>query len=159
LAPLALAACGPSPSIGLLKDHVAKDTPRNFVVCANYQCTARYNVVMSDAEWGQVRAVFDPPAADPAAERQQISLAIGVMELIVGSKTNTTNDRPGATIVTTNTKGQIDCIDESHNTSTYLHMIERDHLLKWHTVGDPIIRGHVIDRWFHNTATVTDNTT
>lgn len=159
LAPLALAGCGASPTIGMLEGHVDQDTTSNFVVCANYQCTARYNVVMTDADWAQVRAFFDPPAADPAAERQQISLAIGQIERIVGPKTNTAKDRPGATIITTDTKGQMDCLDESHNTSVYLHLIERDHLLKWHKVGQPIIRGHVIDRWFHNTATVTDTTT
>ncbi len=159
LAPLALAGCGPSPTIGLLEDHVDNVTRGNFVVCANYQCTARYNVAMTDAEWAKVRAFFDPQAADPAAERRQIALAIGQIERIVGPKTNTVKDRPGATIVTTRTNGQMDCIDESHNTSVYLHLIERDHLLKWHEVGQPIIRGHVIDRWFHNTATVTDTTT
>jgi hypothetical protein len=159
LATLALASCGPSPTIGLLEDHVDKVTTGSFVVCANYQCTARHNVVMTDAEWARVRAFFDPPAADPAAERRQVSLAIGQIERIVGPKTNTMKDRPGATILTTRTNGQMDCIDESHNTSVYLHLIERDHLLKWHKVGQPIIRGHVIDRWFHNTATVTDTTT
>ena len=159
LVPLALAGCGPSPTIGLLEDHVDSVTRGNFVVCANYQCTARYNLAMTDAEWAQVRALFDPQAADAAAERRQIALAIGQIERIVGPKTNTVKDRPGATIVTTRTNGQMDCIDGSHNTSVYLHLIERDHLLKWHKVGQPIIRGHVIDRWFHNTATVTDTTT
>jgi hypothetical protein len=159
LAPLALAGCGPSPTIGLLEDHVDTSTRGNFVVCAHYQCTARYNVAMTDAEWAQVRAVFDPPAADAAAERQRIALAIGQIERIVGPKTSTVRDRPGATIITTRTIGQMDCIDESHNTSVYLHLMARDGLLKFHTVGQPIIRGHVIDRWFHNTATATDTAT
>src|SRR5688572_9751996 len=95
LAPLALAACGSSPTVGLLEDHVETDTRGNFVVCANYQCTARYNAILTDAEWARVRAFFDPPAADPAAERRQIALAIGQIERIVGPKTNTTGDRPG----------------------------------------------------------------
>ncbi len=159
LAPLALAGCGPSPTIGLLEDHVDTSTRGNFVVCAHYRCTARYNVAMTDAEWAQVRAVFDPPAADAAAERQRIALAIGQIERIVGPKTSTVRDRPGATIITTRTIGQMDCIDESHNTSVYLHLMARDGLLKFHTVGQPIIRGHVIDRWFHNTATATDTAT
>ena len=161
LAPLALAlaGCGSSPTIGLLEDHVDASTRGNFVVCAHYQCTARYNVAMTDAEWAQVRAVFDPPAADASTERQRIALAIGQIERIVGPKTNTAQDRPGATIITTRTNGQMDCIDESHNTSVYLHLMARDGLLKFHTVGQPIIRGHVIDRWFHNTATVTDTAT
>jgi hypothetical protein len=159
LTPLALAACGASPTIGLLEGHAGQDTRANFVVCANYQCTARYNMTLNDAEWAQVRAVFEPPAADAAAERERIALAIGQIERIIGPKTGTTVDKPGATILTTRTKGQMDCIDESHNTTVYLRMIEADHLLRFHKVGQPIIRGHVIDRWFHNTATVTDTAT
>ncbi|MEN3975209.1 hypothetical protein [Emcibacter sp. SYSU 3D8] len=159
LAPLAVAACGPSPTIGLLEDHVEHDIRSNFVVCSNYQCTARYNVALTDAEWRQVRAFFDPPATDAAAERRQIALAIGQIERIVGPKTGTTGDRPGAAILTTRTRGQMDCLDESHNTTVYLHLLERNRLLTWHKVGQPIIRGHVIDRWFHNTATVTDTAT
>jgi hypothetical protein len=156
---LALSACGPSPAIGLLQDHVDEDSPRNFVVCFNYGCSHRANVMMTADEWSSVRAVFAEPAPDPAAERQQIARAIGRIERIVGPKTGTAGDKPGAAIITGATAGQMDCIDEAHNTSVYLHMLERDGLLKWHKVGQPIIRGHVIDRWFHNTATVTDTTT
>ena len=47
-----------------------KVTRGNFVVCANYQCTVRYDVAMTEAEWARVRAFFDPPAADPAAASQ-----------------------------------------------------------------------------------------
>jgi hypothetical protein len=158
-AALAVAGCSPSPTIGMLKDHVEKDTRSNFVVCSNYQCSARFNVALTDAEWAQVSAYFEPPAADAAAERQQIAQAIGQIERIVGPKTGTSGDKPGAAILTGNTRGQMDCLDESHNTTVYLHLMARDHLLKWHTVGQPIIRGHVIDRWFHNTATVTDTAT
>ncbi|MGE0667352.1 MAG: hypothetical protein AB7O49_12405 [Sphingomonadales bacterium] len=158
-APLALAACGASPTIALLEDHAGRDTRHSFVVCANYQCTARYDVTLSDAEWARVRAVFEPPAADAAAERARIALAVGLIERIVGPKTNTTGDRPGATILTTRTRGQMDCIDESHNTTLYLRMMDRDGLIRFHEVAGPIKRGHVIDRWFHNTATVTDKAT
>ena len=159
LAALALSACGASPSAGLLESHIAKDTPANFVVCGNYGCSQRWDMLMTDAEWDQVRAIFAEPAPDPAAERQQMALAVGLIERMVGPKTGTANDKPGAAILTGNTRGQMDCIDEAHNTSVYLTLMERAHLLKWHKVGQPIMRGHVIDRWFHNTATVTDTTT
>ncbi len=159
LAPIALAGCGASPTVRLLEDHAGQDTRANFVVCSDYQCSKRYNVSLGDAEWTTVRAVFEPPPADAAAERARIALAIGQIERIIGPKTNTSGDRPGATIITTRTSGQMDCIDESHNTTLYLRMMARDGLLKFHDVGQPIIRGHVIDRWFHNTATVTDRGT
>ncbi len=154
-----LAACGPSPTIGLLESHAGRDSRASFVVCAEYQCTRRYDVLLTDAEWARVRALFAPPAADAAAERARIALAVGQIERLVGPKTNTDRDRPGATILTTRTAGQMDCIDESHNTTVYLRLMAQDGLLTWHEVGQPILRGKVIDRWFHNTATVTDKAT
>ncbi|MEN3952390.1 hypothetical protein [Iodidimonas sp. SYSU 1G8] len=151
-----LAGCGPSPARGLLADHLHEDTRRNFVFCAHYGCTARWNMAITDEEWAPVRALFEVPATDAAAERERIALAIGRIERVIGPKSGTDADRPGATIITGRTRGQLDCIDEAHNTTVYLTFLEREGLLHWHKVGDPIIRGRVIDRWFHNTATVTD---
>ena len=97
---------------------------------------------------------------DAASERQQIALAIGHVERIVGAKAGTQNDRPGAAILPTcSTSDQQDCIDEAYNTSVYLHFMEQDGLLKWHKVGLPAHRGMIIDRWFHNTATVIETDT
>ena len=90
-----LAACGPSPTIGLLESHAGRDSRASFVVCAEYQCTRRYDVLLTDAEWARVRALFAPPAADAAAERARIALAVGQIERLVGPKTNTDRDRPG----------------------------------------------------------------
>jgi hypothetical protein len=156
---LALAGCGGSPSIALLDEHLAHSSREDFVFCAHYGCTARWNTTLRDHEWARVRARFEPPAADAADERARIAAAVGEIERIMGGKTGTHVDRPGATILTTRTRGQLDCIDEAHNTTVYLTLMQRDGLLKWHRVGQPIKRGHVVDRWFHNTATVEETAT
>lgn len=129
-------------------------------MCSDYGCTAQWQVGITDAEWDRVRARFASPAPDAAAERVQIAHAIGEIEQIVGPKTGTDKDKPGATIlVLGSTRGQQDCIDEAHNTTLYLIFMARDGLLNWHTVGQPVKRGYVIDQWFHNTATVIENET
>jgi hypothetical protein len=157
---LMLTACaGSSPSKGLFEDHVGTAKRTNFVFCAEYGCTSRWDMTITGAEWEQVRAVFEQPAPDAAAERRQMALAVGLIERIVGPKTGTDIDKPGATILFASTKGQLDCIDEAHNTALYLTFMARDGLLKWHDVGEPIIRGYVLDRWFHNTATVVEKAT
>ena len=50
---------------------------------------------------------------------------------------------------------QLDCIDESRNTTTLLKLIEERGWLSHHKVGKPKIRGFLLDlRYPHNTATV-----
>ena len=78
LAALALSACGPSPSAGLLESHIAKDTPSSFVVCGNYGCSQRWDMLMTDAEWDQVRAIF----ADPAFKEKWLEIG---SEVVVGT--------------------------------------------------------------------------
>ena len=55
---------------------------------------------------------------------------------------------------------QLDCIDETVNTSLYLRFFDEKGLLKFHTIATPARRGMFIDgSWPHNTAVVTDNKT
>lgn len=130
--------------------------------CSNFGCSVEWTVGLSNGEWDQVRSYFAQPASDAADERQQIAEAIGELERIVGKKTGTDKDRPGidqAILSFRSLEGQHDCIDEAHNTEVYLTFMERDGLLKWHTVGKAAHRGMVFDRWFHNTATVVEKDT
>jgi hypothetical protein len=53
----------------------------------------------------------------------------------------------------------MDCIDESINTTTYLRMLEREQLLRWHTVEDRATRGWFIRGWPHTTAVIRDRKT
>ena len=159
-ATLLLGGCGGSPSKSILASHVENSTREGFLFCSDYGCTTRWTMVLTDEEWAKVATHFTEPATDAAAERTQIAMAIGEIEVITGKKAGTSQDKPGATIlVLGSTKGQLDCIDEAHNTSVYLEFMARDGWLKFHTIGEPIKRGMVIDRWFHNTATVVETET
>lgn len=117
-------------------------------------------MVITDEEWQGVLAHFDEAAPNAAAERDQMATAIADIEVITGKKANTSNDRPGAAIFPTySTRGQLDCIDESHNTTVYLHFLAKEGVFRYHDVGEVAHRGMIIDRWFHNTATVVDRET
>lgn len=123
-----------------------------FLVCHGSGCRIRSETGLTDEEWSKIEDAFDPPAATAEAERKQIARAIGLFELYVGPKTNTKSDagrnRPDVDQTT-----QLDCIDETVNTTTYLRLIETAGLLRWHSVGSPAHRTKgLID--FHNTAVV-----
>jgi hypothetical protein len=62
------------------------------------------------------------------------------MEQIVGSMTPTDRDRGGNDFEGDDWSGQMDCIDESTNTTSYLNLFEQHGLLKWHRVKERVYR-------------------
>lgn len=151
-----LAACSHAPSRELVRDYGHwNESPDRFGVCMGYGCAEIHMTGLSAAEWAAVREIFGSPG-DAAAERAAIARAIGLMERLVGPRTGSDGDLPGAAIVNFRRRGQMDCIDEAFNTTSYLRFLARDGLLRHHAVGLPVRRGSFIDRWPHNAATITE---
>ena len=124
----------------------------DFVVCHGSNCHVRTETGLTDEEWSKVAAIFDPPAETAEDERERIARAIGLIERYVGPKTNTQSD-VGRNRPVSDQSTQLDCIDESVNTTTYLRMIDADGLLHWHSVGLPAHReAEFLD--LHNTAVI-----
>ncbi len=80
-----------------------------------------------------MRALFEPPPAGAAGERERIRLAVALLERLVGRHTGTDADL-GENFAGLGRPGQMDCIDESTNTTVYLRMLEKEGLLRWHTL-------------------------
>ncbi|MEN8175991.1 MAG: hypothetical protein ABFS23_09525 [Pseudomonadota bacterium] len=145
---------GPSP-----KDQIKDPKPEIFSICFQHTCAEIDHVSLSEEEWRQVRDHFSPPSEDAAQERQRIGSAIAYLEVAVGRQVDTLGDRGG------NLKGflasgnQMDCIDESTNSTTYLKMMAGDGLLRFHKVEKTSTRGFMIMGWPHTTAVVRDTTT
>ena len=136
-------------------DIVTQPTPENFSVCHGGSCTLVTQTGLDAEQWAQVTAVFEVPAVDAQAERARIAEAIARFETIVGVITNTSDDRAenqhGA-----NWRSQMDCIDESTNSTTYLRILARAGLLRWHRVEARVTRGFFIFGWPHTTAVVSE---
>ncbi len=137
---------------------VASPTPDHFSVCYGHSCREIVALQLSPVEWQRVRNLLMPPAADAAEERQQISAAIALLEDIVGAHTGTSSDI-GGTFPGTGKSGQMDCVDEATNTTTYLRVMASDGLLRWHTIEDHANRGFFIFGWPHRTAVIRDTRT
>ena len=123
--------------VGLLLICVADvraDPPPLVNVCWDYGCDRNARVLLSPADWQSIRALMTPPAPDPAGERERVARAIARFERAVGSRTGTDADRHG-NIAGSGRPGQQDCIDESRNTTGYLHVLAERGLLRWHEVG------------------------
>ena len=154
-----LAACM-SPTLGILETTMPDSSREYFTYCTGYGCSQRWNMVINDQEWESISTIFSVTPVSAEAERHMIAEAIGRIEDIVGPKAHTSDDEAGAIIIPFgSTRGQLDCIDESHNTHMFLTFMQEDELFQLHTVGPVAQRGMIIDRWFYNTAVVVENDT
>lgn len=112
--------------------------PPAFKICSDYECSRQHTASLDDAHWARVVALFSPPAASPALERAQIRRAVALLERLVGPLAGTAGDL-GGNEDGAGSPGQMDCIDESRNTTTYLKLLAAAGLLHWHTV-EPRVR-------------------
>lgn len=136
----------------------ADPTPAKFTVCHGNSCRLRTAVSLSAEQWAQVGALFEPAPADALAERRQIAQAIGLLETFTGHQAQTLDDAPGMG-VHWNPDGQLDCIDEATNSTTYLRMMATDRLIRFHDIGLPANR-FVLTAWGpSNTATIRETAT
>lgn len=130
--------------------------PRGFIVCHGYGCRLETNIALSADEWRAIRARFSPAASDAAAERAQIAQAVALLEIFVGIRTGTSAHQR-RDFMNTGDETQMDCIDQTSNTWTYLTMMQGDGLLTHHRVGRPIYRGGLLTFDLSNTAVIVES--
>lgn len=137
-------------------DIITGPAPERFSVCSGHTCSKVAQVALAPAQWQQVRDKFLSPSETAADERKNIARVIAFMETLIGPLTGTSNDR-GRNFQGVGTDGQMDCIDESTNTTSYLTMLVQDGLVTRHSVQDRVTRGFFIFGWPHTTAVIRDN--
>lgn len=136
-------------------DIITDPTWQRFSVCYDNGCRSLAYVSLTQQQWEQLRALFDPPANTAAEERQRIRAGIARMEQFTGDATGTWRDKGGT--FNFGSGGQMDCIDESTNTSLYLTMFYKYGMLRYHHVVDRATRGWFIFGFPHTTAVIREN--
>ena len=139
----------------------AAPRPERFTICHGYSCTFTEPAGLKPEEWAVVRRVFEPRPADAAEERRRIARAVALIETAIAVRVGIADDRPGAPqFLFESTRGQMDCIDKSHNASVYLTLIERANLLVWHRQVAIVHRGMLFDLQYpHQSAAVAEKST
>src|SRR5262249_6912791 len=125
--------------------------PGDFFACYGYGCKYRARIALTDEEWQDVRADFDPPAENAAAERGQVAEAVARLERFVGERTGTWVHQLHLRF-STGDPTQLDCVDNAVNTWTYLTMLARDGLFRYHRVAGLAHGGTLLTLDFTNTA-------
>ena len=139
------------------EDVITDPTPARFSICYNNTCTSVKQLSLTSEQWQRVRTIFSTGITSAKSEREHIRQAIALLETMIGSMSGTSGDlakNAGGAL-----EGQMDCIDESTNTTIYLRMMKQDGLLKFHTVDDRETRGFFITGWPHTTAVISESGT
>jgi len=121
-------------------------TLSEFTVCHGFNCSERSPAIISADQWRRVTAIFKPRAKNARHERQQIAQGLAVIQTIVGPQTGTDahqwTHKNMFVIPNGGDLTQLDCIDTSVNTWTYMTLMERSRLFAFHRVA-PLSYGPV----------------
>jgi hypothetical protein len=141
---LLLSGCAVIPASRFLESYGEPNPdPQRLRLCHGYACRFVTPVALSAEEWSAIRAALDPPAASAAAERQQVGLAVAQLTLIAGRHAGLAV-RQRRELINRSDPSQLDCVDETVNSTSYLMLLSRAGLLRWHRVGAPAHRGTLI---------------
>jgi hypothetical protein len=121
-------------------DQFANPNPTlsDFTVCRGFHCAQRVPASISEEQWRRVAAIFKPRAKNALLERQQIARAVAMVQRIVGPQTGTDahqwTHRNLLVLPNGGDLTQLDCIDTSVNTWTYMTLMERSGFFSFHKV-------------------------
>lgn len=136
-------------------DDIANVSTGRITVCHGFDCRNQTALTFSAEDQQRLRALF-AANADAAAERDAIRKAVQAFENATTARLGV-EDEPKSDLSQTGRHGQMDCIDESTNTRTFLRYLGSNGLLKHHTVQTNVTRGVIFDgRYFHATAVIRD---
>jgi len=122
-------------------------------VCHAHGCQKQESFTFTNADIRDITVLMDYARTKdtPAQERRAIAHAIGWMERRVGPATGTSNDR--ASLEFMNASGQLDCVDEATNATSYLLVLQRNGLLRHHAVIRPYSKASFF-QWPHMAAMI-----
>lgn len=156
---LSLTACNASSSGGDVQSFAAKSAPI-LRVCSGYGCVYKEKFQFTDTENAELRTIFSG-VENAEEERARVSKAIGVMERMARHHLRYRPDKRLAEFKRSGTRGEMDCVDESLNTTGYLYYLHEQKLLRHHQPKKNYAeRGFLLDgRYPHKSAVMTDTGT
>lgn len=130
--------------------------PEKFVHCHGYGCKYKTDVVLTQKEWKNIEKIFHPKSKSAEQERTRIEKSIGLFEQYIGEKAGTFGDIRG-TFEKTGAY-QLDCVDESTNTTVYLVLLHKKGHIHFHDIRSPSVRLPFFGGggWPHQTAAIHD---
>ena len=142
----------------------AARTPENdkIFVCSAYGCGKQTVFRFTRTDIIKLQSLMAVPknGGSPADERRRVGHTMAWMEKRVGDAVGTSADRPGDDLAGLGDPTQMDCVDVATNLTSYLLVLERNKLLRHHTVGTVFVKEDLRRGWAgwpHYTAIIVEN--
>ncbi|MBF9234467.1 hypothetical protein [Microvirga alba] len=131
-----------------------------IIACHGYGCSRRAALAIDAAWLTRMRAIMNGGRGSPDAERRAIGEVVKSYTASLARLFGGTPDAPRSPPQLSGQNGQMDCVDETANTTSLLLVLEAQGLLTHHHVERPQSRGLFIDgRYPHVTAIVVEKRT
>ncbi|MDQ6437915.1 hypothetical protein RB623_28005 [Mesorhizobium sp. LHD-90] len=124
-----------------------------LTICHGYSCYYETRLDFGAQDLSRIASIMRAGSSSPEAERRALSRAIQYFERRASGVLGV-RDRPKGELGHGRELGQMDCIDESTNTTTLLRLIEAKGMLRHHRVLRRTSRGYLLDNRFPHFAAV-----
>lgn len=111
----------------------AVENTENIEICYNYGCYVKQNISISNADINYIQNTLFADNSTSEIERENTIKAIAFLYKVAAKHTPIFRDVAGNYNDPAN--GKMDCIDHSTNTFTFLKLLAKYKLLKFHQIG------------------------
>lgn len=126
-------------------------------ICHAFGCERQTMVQLSQHDVAHLASIMEAGSGSASAERAAIRRAVMWMEARVAPVVGSEGDIGGLDMQNAGVPGQMDCLDETTNTTSTLLLLANAGLMQHHTVGYPVARGFFLDgRYPHATAVINE---
>jgi hypothetical protein len=130
-----------------------------LVVCHGFGCAYRNTFPLTPGRVAMLRGMLGSPRS-AKDERKALAQVVAWFDREGGRTAGTVGRIARASAATKSGPKQMDCIDLTANITELLIVLDRNKMLKFHHVGEPVSRGVFVDgRQPHTTAVIVENTT
>ena len=135
-------------------------TSNRIIACHGYGCARRVALAVDSSWLGRAGALMRAGWSSPDAERRALAEVVKTYTAYLARQFGGAPDAPRSPPQMSGVHGQMDCIDETANTTSLLLVLEAQGLLRHHRVERPQSRGLFIDgRYPHVTAIIAEERT
>jgi hypothetical protein len=128
-----------------------------LVVCHGFGCAYRNSFPLTPGRVAMLRGMLGSPRS-AKDERKALATVVAWFDREGGRTAGTVGRIARASAVTKSGPKQMDCVDLTANITELLIVLDRNKMLKFHHVGEPVSRGVFVDgKQPHTTAVIVEN--
>jgi hypothetical protein len=128
-----------------------------IIACHGYGCSRRQAISVDGGWLSRARVLLKAGGASAEAERNALAQVVSSYTAYLAASIGGKRDIPGSPARMSGVHGQMDCLDETANTTSLLLVLQTHGLLTHHQVKPPESRGFFLDgRYPHFSAVIAD---